>query len=98
LFPPLLREHGAPANHINLEYEKEFSRVFFVAAKKYAGWYANFKGKTPGPGDKPKVRGLEMKRGDAGKLARTLQEQVVTMITKGGCSDPAALLAVVLQH
>jgi DNA polymerase, archaea type len=83
LYPQLLAKHGCKENPIKLAYEKEFDRLVFVAAKRYAGSYAHADGKEATAASKPEIKGLEYKRGDASKLARALQEKVVMMILRG---------------
>ena len=83
LYPKLLAKQGCKENPIKLAYEKEFERLVFVAAKKYAGSYAHADGKEATASSKPEIKGLEYKRGDASKLARALQEKVVMMILRG---------------
>jgi DNA polymerase elongation subunit (family B) len=43
LYPRLVAESGARENYIEIAYEKQFSRVVFVSAKKYAAVYAHYK-------------------------------------------------------
>jgi hypothetical protein len=100
LYPPLMKQVGCPRNVVNLEYEKEFERIVFVTAKRYAGWYKHFKGNAPKADAKPEVKGLEYKRGDSTKLARDLQVRVVEMLLKGeeGMEAFHELLSHARQH
>lgn len=92
VFPPLLTDLGCVENHIVLEYEKRFVRMVISAPKKYAGIIETK------DGTKLKIRGLELKRGDSGRLARTLQKEIVTQIVQDGVTDPAAILETILCH
>lgn len=96
LYPPKIRETGCKENLIEIDYEKEFLNIIFVSAKKYCGWYAHYKGKVPDiEKSKPEVRGLEWRRGDATKLARELQWQVIQRLTRDRCEDPLAFINMV---
>lgn len=95
LFPLKLKERGCTTNRIKLAYEKEFERVVFLTAKRYVGRYRHYKGKAATEQTKPEVKGLEYKRGDASKFARTFQEQMVhkfmgygPFLKDGPCEDP----------
>lgn len=84
--PELIKECGCKENHVKLEYEKTFDFVVYSTdgkgssvAKKYIGQYCIFRGK-PVVNGKPKIRGLEYRRGDSIKLARDLQYQIFTML------------------
>jgi DNA polymerase elongation subunit (family B) len=83
LYPRILQEVGCATNEIKLAYEKEFERVVFCSAKKYAGKYRHFKGKMATKDSKPEIKGLEYKRGDAALLARTLQLRVINELMAG---------------
>jgi DNA polymerase elongation subunit (family B) len=87
LYPRIVSELGCKESCIKLAYEKEFERLVFVSAKKYAGKYAHFKGKAAVAGSKPEVRGLEYRRGDASKLARELQGEIIKFFCDG-IEDP----------
>jgi DNA polymerase elongation subunit (family B) len=91
MYPVILADMGCIENNINLAYEKEFERIVFTAAKKYAGRYAHYKGTKATEESKPEIKGLEYKRGDSIRLARDLQSQVVDMLVgpkNGGIEDP----------
>ena len=91
-YPGLLAELGCKENLIELAYEKEFERLVFVAAKKYAGRYVHFKGSLATTQSKPEVKGLEYKRGDSIRLARQFQAEAVDLLVgmvNGGVEDPA---------
>jgi DNA polymerase elongation subunit (family B) len=77
LYPKLLAERGCAKNTVSLAYEKAFSRLTFVSAKRYTGRYLHYKGKAPKPDAKPEIRGLEYKRGDALKMTRDFQLEVI---------------------
>lgn len=91
LYPKLLKKLGCTENHINLAYEKEFERIIFTAGKRYVGRYKHYKGTKATKDSKPEVKGLEYKRGDSIRLARTLQAEVIDMLVggrNGGIEDP----------
>lgn len=95
LYPELLAKCGCPKNLIELAYEKQFARIVFTAAKKYAGSYVHYEGKegrpVPKPGEtydkdkhsKPEIKGLEYKRGDTALLGRRLQEHMILRVLSG---------------
>lgn len=83
LFPSLLSGVGCVENHIKLAYEKQFARLVIAAAKKYCGSYVHYKGKLANENSKPEIKGLEYKRGDATKLGRALQGEVIDMLVGG---------------
>lgn len=83
LYPELLKTVGCTRNEIKLAYEKQFERVVFVSAKRYAGKFLHYKGKEATADSKPEIKGLEFKRGDTARLARSLQEDVIGMLMDG---------------
>lgn len=89
LYPRLLREQGCARNAVKIAYEKQFDRIVFVSAKRYAGRYAHYKGKAANEDSKPEIKGLEYKRGDALRLARRLQAEVIDMVLGGGVEVPS---------
>lgn len=92
LYPRLAQEQGCGArNKIKLAYEKEFDRVVFVSAKRYAGRYRHYKGAPANEHSKPEVKGLEYKRGDGTRLARRLQAEAIELLMGGGVEVPAGL-------
>ena len=70
---------AAGKHHIDLDFEKTFHRLIMVSAKRYAGLYAMYKGKAA-TGDAKEVKGLEFKRGDAIRMAREFQSEVVNAL------------------
>lgn len=80
LYPYLLASKGCARNHIKLAYEKEFSWLVIVTAKRYVGKYAHYKGTRATVDSKPEIRGLEYRRGDTARLARSLQKEVVDIL------------------
>jgi len=89
-YPVLLKECGCSENLIKLAYEKEFERLIFIAAKKYIGRYVHFKGTLADASSKPEIKGLEYKRGDSIRLARTFQGEVIDYLVgmeNGGHED-----------
>lgn len=98
LYPRLLREKGCRKNAITLAYEKQFDRLVFKSAKCYAGSFVHSDGKMATAESKPEIKGLEFKRGDATKLARDFQEEVVYLVVGYKCTateDPMDLVEVV---
>jgi DNA polymerase elongation subunit (family B) len=83
LYPRLLKERGCTRNRISLAYEKAFSVLVLLGKKRYAGRYAHYKGKRADATSKPEIKGLEYKRGDATRLARSLQSDVIDMLLAG---------------
>lgn len=93
-YPELLKRFGCTENLINLAYEKQFDRIIFTGAKRYAGRYVHYGGKAannPGtstydetkPASKPEIKGLEYKRGDTALLARRMQEEIINHALSG---------------
>lgn len=110
LYPELLAKTGCievdrKIGGIKLAYEKQFARIVFTSAKRYAGSYVHYKGKAgrpvPLPGEtfdkdrhsKPEIKGLEYKRGDTALLARRLQEQIIMRVLAGDESNANYKLA-----
>jgi DNA polymerase, archaea type len=83
LYPRILKEVGCATNTIKLAYEKAFSHLVIVTAKRYCGTYSHFKGTAATADSKPEIKGLEYKRGDATVLARDLQSKVVDLLCGG---------------
>ncbi len=75
--PELVASMGCVRNEISLEAEKGFDVLVYQAKKRYAGRFAYYKGQPAVAGSKPEVKGLEYKRGDAVRLAREMQKQVL---------------------
>jgi DNA polymerase elongation subunit (family B) len=80
LYPRLLREQGCVENHIRVAYEKEFETIVFLAAKKYVARYAHREGKRATEESEPEIKGMEYVRGDALRLACTMQGEVIDML------------------
>lgn len=84
LYPKLLDELGCTGKRpIKLAYEKEFERIVMVGAKKYIGQFAHYKGARAVAGSKPEIKGLEYKRRDTNRMARTMQTEVIDLIVRG---------------
>jgi len=83
LYPEALKKCGCVENAVEIAYEKKLSRVVFVSAKRYIASYAHYKGKAATSDSKPEIKGIEYKRGDANKLARRLQAQVIDLLVGG---------------
>lgn len=75
----LLDEHGCEACHVKLEFEKSFSRIVLVSAKRYVGRFSVYKGKAVAA-KKIEVKGLEYKRGDTMRLTRTMQKELIDLL------------------
>jgi DNA polymerase elongation subunit (family B) len=75
--PELVKGQGCTRNEIKLEAEKGFDVLVYTAKKRYAGRFAYYKGKPAVADSKPEIKGLEYKRGDAVRLAREMQLEVV---------------------
>jgi len=80
LYPELLHRVGCTENIINLAYEKQFARLIISVAKKYCGSYVHYKGQDANSDSHPEIKGLEYKRGDALKMARDMQEEIVNLL------------------
>lgn len=96
-FPRVVAETGAMTNLVKIAYEKQFSRLCFVMAKKYVGSYAHYKGKDADATSKPEIKGLEWKRGDWNRLARGFQHDVLMAFHKGELEAPT-YEAIVAKH
>ncbi len=64
-------------DYIDLDFEKTFSRIIMITAKRYAGKFLMYKGKAAPDDAPPEIKGLEFNRGDSIRLAREFQKQVV---------------------
>ncbi len=89
LYPRMLRERGCIRNHVKLAYEKQFERVVFTSAKKYVGQFVHYKGKAASVDSKPEIKGLEFKRGDASRLTRAFQGEVIDLLMVARDEQPA---------
>lgn len=83
LYPDIVTDLGCVENRIKLAYEKAFDRLIFTSAKKYVGNFLHYKGKDAVAGSKPEIKGLEWKRGDAVRIARQLQGEVIELLVGG---------------
>jgi DNA polymerase elongation subunit (family B) len=88
-YPKLLSECGCKKNYICLNFEKTLERIVFprsstgeYAAKRYAAKYDGSAADA-----KPEIKGLEYKRGDSLKLARSFQWEIIQVLMSG-CEDP----------
>ena len=81
LYPKLLKERGCSRNLINIAFEKSFAILAMCGSKRYAGRYSHYK--RADASSKPEIKGLEIKRGDAVRLAWQLQQEVVNMLLDG---------------
>lgn len=75
----ILDGFGCAQKNIKLEFEKSFSRLVLVSAKRYIGRFSVYKGK-PVAGLKIEVKGLEYKRGDTVRLARIMQKGLIDLL------------------
>lgn len=98
LYPRLLAEQGCRRNVVKLAYEKAFERVVFCCAKKYAGMYSHYKGTAATAESKPEIKGLEYKRGDATRLARAMQEEIVSLVVVKGSEEQEAIEEVLTRY
>jgi DNA polymerase, archaea type len=98
LYPRLVAERGCTRNRVKLEYEKQFERIVFNSAKKYAGRFLHYKGSLATEDSKPEVKGLEFNRGDVPRLTRDLQEEVIDLLITKRCEDPEQFRAIVEKH
>lgn len=89
---------AAAPMHIDLDFEKTFHRILIVSAKRYAGAYQMYKGKTAADDAKPEVKGLEFKRGDTIRLARAMQEEIVTLLLRPGPIAPPSEARAILER
>ena len=92
-WPKITRDLGCTECRIKLEFEKSFRRLVLVSKKRYAGAYSTFKGKAAPADQKPEVKGLEYKRGDAVLLAREMQRELITLLLAEGTADVEDLWA-----
>lgn len=76
---PALDELGCDDCYVKLEFEKSFTRIVLVSAKRYIGRFSVFKGK-PVAGKKIEVKGLEYKRGDTIRLTRQMQKELIDLL------------------
>lgn len=74
---PLMTDLGCAECHMKLEFEKSFSRLVLVSAKRYIGRYSRFKGKAA---NKIEVKGLEYKRGDSMRMTRQMQKELIDLL------------------
>jgi len=85
LYPRILAEMGCARNDIKLAYEKQFRRLVFTVKKRYFGSYVHYDGTEATADSKPEIKGLEYKRGDAARMARQVQEEVVNRVLGYKC-------------
>lgn len=95
LYPQLVKKLGCIVNDISVAYEKQFARLVFTGKKRYAGKFVHYKGKAADKNSKPEIKGLEFKRGDTAKLARQLQEKIITEVITAECDDALVIEAMV---
>lgn len=90
-WPEVLKGMGCTTCLVKLEFEKSFSKLVLVSAKRYAGKFSMHKGK-PAPDDmKPEVKGLEYKRGDSLRLAREMQAEAIALLHRTPMPDVAEM-------
>lgn len=97
LYPQLLRERGCTRNSVSLAYEKAFDTLILMGKKRYAGKYTHYKGRRADASSKAEVKGLEYKRGDAARLARQMQGEVIAMLL-GGVHEPLPFEELVMRY
>ncbi len=92
LYPRMLAPTGADNSRISLAFEKSFSLMINIEKKCYAGRLAHYKGKVAKDTTKPVIKGLEYKRGDSAKLARSFQQEIVESLLFIGKPLPDKLM------
>lgn len=80
LYPKLLKDCGCKDNIIQLAYEKKYELIVFTGKKRYIARYEHSEGKPATDESKPEIKGLEYRRGDAMRMARMLQAEIIDMI------------------
>jgi DNA polymerase elongation subunit (family B) len=80
LYPSMIDPTGADSSRISLAFEKTLGLMINVAKKRYAGRLKHFKGKAAKDDTKLVIKGLEYKRGDTPRLARSLQQKLVELL------------------
>lgn len=98
LYPQLVEKCGCTTNCIDIAYEKAYERIVFTASKKYCARLLHYKGKRATADSKPEVKGLEYKRGDAVKVARTMQGECIDLLMRECCEDPKAFEPIVERY
>ncbi len=81
-WPTLFEGMGCSKSYVKLEFEKSFSRLLMISKKRYAGVFSKYKGKAVGADMKAEIKGLEYKRGDTIRLARSMQEGAIKMLLR----------------
>lgn len=81
--PSLLPRYGCRRNTIHLEYEKVLRRAILVSKKHYAASVGAYKG-TAAKAGTIEVKGLEYRRGDQVRLARSMQKEVIDLLLRDG--------------
>lgn len=96
LLPPKIAAQGCKVNRIKLGSDKGFERLIIPVdgkgkpvAKKYAGRLEHSKGKLATDESAPEIKGLEYKRGDSARLARSMQKEVIDLFCRARCEDPS---------
>lgn len=64
-------------------------------ASKNCGFYSYYKNAKAKADSEPEIKGLEYKRGDTPKLARTLQKRIIDMICKEAFEDAEIFIALI---
>ncbi len=92
--PEMVKACGVKDNRISIAYEKAFKVLICAAdrdgksiAKTYCGSFLHYEGKEATADSKPEVKGLEYKRGDAIRLAREMQEELIELLLVRECFD-----------
>jgi DNA polymerase elongation subunit (family B) len=94
-WPAITKSLGCTRNFIKLEFEKTYGRMLLITAKRYAAVFTRDKGKPVEWGKKVEVKGLEYKRGDAMRIARRLQKEIIDALLRKECASIDEVTAIV---
>jgi DNA polymerase elongation subunit (family B) len=92
-----LEPWGIGSHFIDLDFEKTFSRIIMITAKRYVGKFLMYKGKAAPDDAPPEVKGLEFNRGDSIRLARDFQRQVIDRLLERDLPSAADMRDLVLD-
>lgn len=92
--PEMVRSCGAIDNRISIAYEKAFKILICAVdrdgktiSKTYCGKLLHYEGKPATEESEPEVKGLEYKKGDAIRLAREMQRELIELVVQKECFD-----------
>lgn len=92
-----LEPWGIESHFIDLDFEKTFSRLIMITAKRYVGKFSMYKGKAAPDDAPPEVKGVEFNRGDSIRLARDFQRQVFDKLLEKEFPTSASMRELVLD-